>query len=416
MSVPISTDRGRHLYTTLSRSCGWIIDKISKYAFVVQHYEIFIAGIAHIQVADGLCAQAVDTECVFKSVNHQISHRYGQTILIQDEIFRSLSHYAVNHGLGSHCGQRCGSGIEIDHSALGPALIGPVQELLCHLIPAQCVAIFSVIKHQALALQQGTIAEQEIYHHCLIGKHISIGYLHHVLIVGGGHCDRGTTCTDHSARTRGATGQYFKHRCGRAIAKYSVATIYHLYDHTAVDHTIKGLVLVQQEIVTGIWQQQAAVQAVGAAFFCRYFQVLLVRECAQSVAQSHIQQGKIFRESGGAVSTQLLVVVHDPVNVAGLADAIAVDLDAIGIQPITIIIQELCQIRIIHISVAIRKQAEKLCWTGQGQQAHDREWIGTAGTPGILYRTLISKHPAFLELASIIQAYHSVKRTQQLTF
>ena len=60
-------------------------------------------------------------------------------------------------------------------------------------------------------------------------------------------------------------------------------------------------------------------------FFKVHFKILLIGPSANSIAQTHIKVGKICSQGIGAVQSLLLIVVHYPVDITGLAVAIAID-------------------------------------------------------------------------------------------
>ena len=155
------------------------------------------------------------------------------------------------------------------------------------------------------------------------------------------------------------------------------------------------MILVQQQVVTFVWQQKTAVLTVGAGFFCEYLEILFVGKTGHSITQAHIYVGQIGGKSVCAVTTQLLIVINYPIYITGLADTrlarkasvyfnsadVVLAWNRSQAQSVTTIIEVLIKFWIKFVTISVSKQTEEFSRSGQGQQPHGRERIATAGPP-----------------------------------
>ena len=282
-------------------------------------------------------------------------------ILVQYEILWSEHVEAVYHSTGlCHCDSR-GTGIKVDDAARFPTLFAPIQEFSGHLQPIHDVAILTGVKCESLLLQQQAITVDEIAHSRDVGKSVAIRHLYHGVGVIHCHTSRGTTRRQRDEIAVGAAGQDFKIRSSGIVSIDLPACVGALHHDGTECCLTKRLVLVQQQLITFIRQQQAGIEAVGCAAFSVEFEISLVRKCSHTPAQPHTNVVECVGKASGAVNTQLAIIINDPINITGLAGAIAVQrCQAFGVQTIALIPEILCYFIVKHIAISISKQTEKL--------------------------------------------------------
>ena len=211
----------------------------------------------------------------------------------------------------------------------------------------------------------------------------------------------------------GLAAQDLEERSSSAVTKHLIAGIGALHHDCAVFGSGKRCVFVQQEIVAAVRDQEAGVGAVRRGLFGVDLNKALVAEAGHAIAQPHIKVGEILGQQLGAVKTGESVVVHQPVDIAGLADTIAVDLDAVGVESISAIVEKLVKICIVTIAIAIGQQCKKFGRACQGQEAHGRERVQAAEPPRRFHRATIAHGPAAPERVCVVETGHSGQRRQQ---